>query len=274
MRRVQEKLKSRSGVSILFALLLFLVASMVSVIIISASVTAVRRIRDDRIQEQNYLAIASAARVLKESIESSKVVIHERTTKVVLDDTIDFETTYELVGNTGTEGPLGDYLLNQVDTLNGMALSFDHKAYCLGTILKKLSDHGDAFNEATSTLKTPSGGGIRVRVDGVEALKEQAVMDYTMTLAKSGSGISLAANYGIDGVLTFPGEEQKIYVTAWVPVVQVKSETRVTEEPERKDKDGNIIEHKRVTTTTDVTTTLEWTVRMSMKAPVTGGGGA
>lgn len=65
MRRITEKLHSRRGASLIYALLLFLVASMVSAVILSASVTAAKRLRDDQIRQQNELTINSGARLLK-----------------------------------------------------------------------------------------------------------------------------------------------------------------------------------------------------------------
>ena len=66
MERIRQKLHSRRGVSILLALLLMLVAAMVSVVIVGASLTAAKRVNDDRAQEQAALSISSAAKVMVE----------------------------------------------------------------------------------------------------------------------------------------------------------------------------------------------------------------
>ncbi len=75
MKRAAEKLHSRRGASLIYALLLFLVASMVSVLILNASTTAVQRLNDDREREQEYLLLSSAARLFKKALEKSSVTI-------------------------------------------------------------------------------------------------------------------------------------------------------------------------------------------------------
>ncbi len=75
MKRAAEKLHSRRGASLLYALVLFLAASMISALILSASVTAVKRMNDDREREQEYLLLGSAARLFKKSIEASEVTV-------------------------------------------------------------------------------------------------------------------------------------------------------------------------------------------------------
>ena len=48
MERINKKIQSQSGASFLFALLAFLVAAMVSVTIVAAAVTTVKRVNSDR----------------------------------------------------------------------------------------------------------------------------------------------------------------------------------------------------------------------------------
>lgn len=72
MERMLKKLHSRRGASILLALLLFLVAAMVVSVVLSAALTAARRVDDDRKREQDFLAVSSAARFLKQALEDSK----------------------------------------------------------------------------------------------------------------------------------------------------------------------------------------------------------
>ena len=62
-----KKCTDRKGVTILMALLLLLVASMVSVVIL----TAARHISNDRQSQQTYLTVSSAAELLRDDILSS-----------------------------------------------------------------------------------------------------------------------------------------------------------------------------------------------------------
>lgn len=72
-KKINRKLKSEKGTSIFFGLLLFMVASMVSVMILNGAVTAVKRVESDRKAEQNYLVCSSAARMLRDVIENSVI---------------------------------------------------------------------------------------------------------------------------------------------------------------------------------------------------------
>ncbi len=65
MKRAVQKLHSRRGASILLALLMLLVAVMVSAVILSAVVTTAKRVHDDIGQEQDYLTVSSAGRLIK-----------------------------------------------------------------------------------------------------------------------------------------------------------------------------------------------------------------
>lgn len=80
VKKIQKKLKSNQGTSIFFGLLLFLVASILSAVMLSASVTAVKRVESDRKAEQNYLTCSSAAKLLRDAIESTEI---EKVTTVI-----------------------------------------------------------------------------------------------------------------------------------------------------------------------------------------------
>ena len=83
MERVREKLHSRTGASLLIALLFFLVAAMVSAVIISAAATATKTVKTRRDNQQAYLTCSSAAEYLRDLLlgkEGYQVVLkHNRT---------------------------------------------------------------------------------------------------------------------------------------------------------------------------------------------------
>lgn len=69
MNEMKKKIQSNSGVSILFALLLFLVVSMVSVTILSAAYSSVKRTHAVKMDTQNILALDSASLLMKNNMD-------------------------------------------------------------------------------------------------------------------------------------------------------------------------------------------------------------
>lgn len=70
MKEMKNKLKSESGVSILFALLLMLVVAMVSVVMVNASLTAVKRTSAKKDNQQVSISLDSAALLLRDRMTS------------------------------------------------------------------------------------------------------------------------------------------------------------------------------------------------------------
>lgn len=70
MNTMKKKLQSNSGVSILFALLLFLVVSMVSVTILSAAYSSVKRTHAVKVDTQDILALDSASLIMKKNMDN------------------------------------------------------------------------------------------------------------------------------------------------------------------------------------------------------------
>lgn len=68
MNAAQKKLKSGAGATILMALLFFLVAVMVSTVIISAAITATQTLRARREAQQAYLTCSSAAQYIRDAL--------------------------------------------------------------------------------------------------------------------------------------------------------------------------------------------------------------
>lgn len=99
-KKINQKLKSEKGASIFFGLLLFLVASMVSIVILDGAVTTVKRVESDRTAEQNYLTCSSAAKLLRDEIvklsggEDKTVTEQKRGNSV-----ISTQTNYYVAGN-------------------------------------------------------------------------------------------------------------------------------------------------------------------------------
>ena len=72
MKGLRRKLHSQSGASILLALLLFLVCAMVAASILAASVSNAGKARSNRVEQQKYLTLSSAIRLVAEEIEKAE----------------------------------------------------------------------------------------------------------------------------------------------------------------------------------------------------------
>ncbi len=105
-----KKLKNEQGVTILMALLLVLTAAVVSAVILSAALSAARRVNGDRTAQQNYLAVSSAAELVRDSIDQMRYT--ETTTTTYERD--EKSEGYVQTGSSSTEklptGLMGDWL--------------------------------------------------------------------------------------------------------------------------------------------------------------------
>ena len=69
MERVRGKLHSRTGASMLIALLFFLVAMTVGAVVLTAASANAVRVKRNQQEQQKYLAVASAAELVKEDLK-------------------------------------------------------------------------------------------------------------------------------------------------------------------------------------------------------------
>ena len=69
--QIKKKLKSTDGVTILFALLGFMVAAMVSITIITAATSMAKRVHSDTAEEQTHLTLTSAAELVEAEMEKT-----------------------------------------------------------------------------------------------------------------------------------------------------------------------------------------------------------
>lgn len=89
MRRTLQKLRSASGASMLLALLFLIFSVTVGAVVLTAASASAGRIARNRQEQQNYLAVASAAQLLQTDLEAltltgsylqkdfERVVVHE-----------------------------------------------------------------------------------------------------------------------------------------------------------------------------------------------------
>lgn len=72
MARIAEKLKDRQGVSLLIALMYFLVSLTIGTIVLTAATASYGKLSSLRRREQDYLNVSSAARLLRDQIVGSE----------------------------------------------------------------------------------------------------------------------------------------------------------------------------------------------------------
>lgn len=74
MKRLREKLHSKSGMSILLALLMFLVCAMVAASVLGAAASNAGKIRSNQVEHQKYLTLSSAMRLICDELERAEYI--------------------------------------------------------------------------------------------------------------------------------------------------------------------------------------------------------
>ena len=116
--KIKKKLRSKQGTSIFFGLLLFLIASILSTVMLSASVTAVKSVESDRKTEQSYLTCSSAAKMLRDAIENTKIEKKTTTTIVGTQTTEDVKWSKMVQNTAKATDQIADFLLDYVKNYN------------------------------------------------------------------------------------------------------------------------------------------------------------
>ena len=101
MNRIKNKLNNSHGVSILFGLLLFMVASMVSIVIISASSTSAKRSYYTSGSVQESQAVESLALFMKKEINNKTINYSYEKNK---------DGSYTLKSTTGSDSSFNDQI--------------------------------------------------------------------------------------------------------------------------------------------------------------------
>ena len=254
MRQIRQKLHSRRGASLLFALLLFLVASMVSITILNAALTAAKRLKDDRAQEQEYLTLSSAARLVAKSLSESSVVITE--TRVTVDGTFEsYQIDY--AGN----GDLAGVLSEGVKRLCGNYIEYDGSNAFLGNIL-----NGTGRSLSLAPTESPFEQTLHVQpLEDGAVLKSVYADPLELYLTKELITGSEPVKFPLEAVFKVTDGTQQVYLSAWVPTIYNQPPVSVTTTYITVDEEGNPFEHIIVTTTK--TTTLTWTAELSTNPP-------
>ena len=140
--KIRKKLKSEQGTSIFFGLLLFLVASILSVVMLEGAVTTVKTVASDRESEQNQLSCTSAAQVLRDSIINIKlsamVTVKKDTTGANIKTNKNWNSSEVLNSSLATPSDFADLIqgyLKKLDDQNKNVASTEK----MDTLTKKLT---------------------------------------------------------------------------------------------------------------------------------------
>ena len=178
-----QKLREQKGATILMALLLILLATMVSALILVAAVSATRRMTSDREAQQNYLAVSSAAELLRESIRTNSY------TKRVYTTTTETESTDEN-GSTNTSR---DVQVSETEDLpNGLLGRWltdgARNGGCSETTITVTvqGDEGSAIPTVYARFSMDASYNVKVKLSLTGGTEDADEADCRMTLALEG----------------------------------------------------------------------------------------
>ena len=79
LQKLKQKLKSQTGASITFALLLFLVCAVVGSVVLTAGTAAAGRMSELAKMDQRYYSVTSAAQLLRDTMDGKQVTVTQKT---------------------------------------------------------------------------------------------------------------------------------------------------------------------------------------------------
>ena len=83
MNAVQRKLHDRSGATLTVALLFFLMCAAAGSVILAAATTSTGRLSELQASDQNYYAVVSAAKLIRDEIDGQTISVGQTETKIV-----------------------------------------------------------------------------------------------------------------------------------------------------------------------------------------------
>lgn len=158
-KQIKQKLNNNSGMSILYALLMFLMAVLVCTVIIAASLTSAKAVHNDFAEEQAYLTSESAAKLMQNNIEA--VTVSEVETTVYAED-----------GGSSTSK---EYKSES---------SSPSKTLCLA-VLKKAVQYIDDNPGSTFSLSAQGSSDLTITTDEMEPVQYEFNMDENYNIRMS-----------------------------------------------------------------------------------------
>ena len=182
-RKLNSVLRSQTGASITFALLLFLICSLVGALVITAGTTAAGRMANLAEMDQRFYSVSSAAKLLEDELNNQSVTITRvREMKTVTESTyiteeIDGRTVAKLDSDSISSKTYykystdfnGEYTVADSDWLDSI---IDPYAY-QGTGLPDMNQAGISFLTGRATL-------LLLGDDMINACNNDAAMDASM----------------------------------------------------------------------------------------------
>lgn len=83
MKAVQRKLQDRSGATLTVALLFFIMCAAAGSVILAAATTSTGRLSELQASDQNYYAVVSAAKLIRDEIDGQTIGVGQKETKTV-----------------------------------------------------------------------------------------------------------------------------------------------------------------------------------------------
>lgn len=83
MNAVQRKLHDRSGATLIVALLFFIMCAAAGSVILAAATTSTGRLAELQASDQNYYAVVSAAKLIRDEIDGQTISVGQTETKIV-----------------------------------------------------------------------------------------------------------------------------------------------------------------------------------------------
>ena len=83
MNAVQRKLQDRSGATLTVALLFFIMCAAAGSVILAAATTSTGRLAELQASDQNYYAVVSAAKLIRDEIDGQTISVGQKETKTV-----------------------------------------------------------------------------------------------------------------------------------------------------------------------------------------------
>lgn len=196
-----NKIKDNRGASLVISLVIFLVASMVSITIVSAALTAVKRVNNDKEETAAYYAVSSAAKLFSEQLKNSSCTVIKTETTMEEEDedgnvlkSVDERTDYEC------SGPLRNVLLDIIKRTDHMIPEYDRTLEI--TVSDEESEYPDLTCSVILHINPASPNGIEEYENELDVYKMTA---------------------------DFECRENHIFMSAWIPNAPDPQKTVTTE---------------------------------------------
>lgn len=160
-RRIKRKLNSDAGVTVILALLGFLIAAMASFTIVTVSLNNVSRVDDQQREQRDYLALTSAVALLRDSLAGQSVTISE--------------TIYE----ASVAGPY----YTPSEGLAAMLVKSIYESGATGELGTLSINPGDGFEPVQAVISYSAGGTLNVTLQFEDTEKRGATAPLTVSFS-------------------------------------------------------------------------------------------